>query len=91
MAVQRDFRCPHCKSTLYKSEQMMMLSEIHQGGGSYMAFTSTETITCPACGGTIDAGEVIAGKHDRKAGPLATAFAVLVLAAICFALFRSCT
>jgi hypothetical protein len=70
---------------------MMMLSEIHQGGGSYMAFGSTDTIVCPACRGQIDVREVIAGKHDNQPGPLSIAAGLLVLAGIGFLLLRSCS
>lgn len=70
---------------------MMALSEIHQGGGSYMATGSADMITCPSCGHSIDAREVIAGTYDRKAGLLSTIIGLAILGVIVFLVVRSCS
>lgn len=91
MSATREFQCPGCQRTLFKSDAMMALSEIHQGGGGYMATGTVDMITCPGCGHSIDVREVIAGTYDRRAGLLSTLVGLAILGVIIFFVVRSCS
>jgi hypothetical protein len=90
MSATREFKCPDCKRTLYKSDAMMVLSEVHQSGGSYMAFGSVDSIPCPACGRSMGVQDVIAGRYDRKPGPLSVIAVLVVLGVAGFFVLKSC-
>jgi|GEM_PF-6891926 len=89
--VQREFFCPKCRSSLQKSDAMMMLSEIHQSGDSYMANVTVEHVTCPACGAAISVNDIVAGKFDGRSGPIGNLLGLAVLAGIIFFVFQACS
>ncbi len=63
MDVSREFFCPRCKRSLTMSDQMHMMALVHRGGGSYIAFGDTDTVTCPACRCEMKVQDIIAGKY----------------------------
>jgi transcription initiation factor IIE alpha subunit len=89
--VQREFFCPKCRSSLQKSDAMMMLSEIHQNGDNYMGNVTVEHVTCPACGTDISVKDIVAGKFDSQNGPIGTLLGLAVLAGIIFFTFQACS
>jgi hypothetical protein len=75
------FYCPHCQANLTKSAAAQVLGE----ADSYFAF-GAPVVTCPACGGAIDAKAMIEGKLDKRPGAKTWVkigtFAVFLLAMI---------
>lgn len=77
------FYCPHCRSQLTKSAQAYVLGE----ASDFVAMGGmAETVTCPRCGGAIDAMKMIRGDYDQSIttlqglAALATGAAVFALA-----------
>jgi hypothetical protein len=61
------FFCPHCHRQLTKSAQAYVMGEMMgSGGGRYVGVGSgmAQTVTCPGCGGAIDADRMIRGEYD---------------------------
>ncbi len=54
--------CPHCGAQLQKSAAAQVLGEM----GRSTIIGAPETVSCPACGGSIDTQEMIRGKHDTS-------------------------
>ncbi len=77
--ARREFFCPACGVSLQKSDAMMLLSEMHQGGGSYIANVTVDHINCPACGAAMPVKEVVAGKYDYAKGSLVSGVLGLAL------------
>ena len=81
----KTFYCPHCKVSLTKSAAAQVLGEADK----YIAFGSSDVkVTCPGCGGTIDAQAMIDGKYDKLSnapGWVSTvAYVILVVVTLVF-------
>ena len=55
------FRCPHCRAELKKSAAAFVLGEAKS---SVVMGGMDPTVTCPACGGSIETQSMIEGKYD---------------------------
>jgi hypothetical protein len=40
------------------------MSQVTSGGGNFIAFGSSKTLTCPLCRRPIEISEIVEGKHD---------------------------
>jgi hypothetical protein len=90
--AQREFFCPKCNSSLQKSDAMMMLSEIHESGSSYMGNVSVDHINCPACGAAISVREAVAGNFDGpRSGPIGNLIGLAILGGIIFFVVKACS
>jgi len=79
--VSERFRCPHCGVSLTKSPMAHILGQAH----SYVVFSSRRTVTCPGCGGAIDAKRMIDGEYDEKE-PVSSGCGILVAIAVIVAI-----
>ena len=61
------FYCPQCSRKLTKSAQAYILGETMTSKDSSFVVLGgmAGTVTCPACGRTIDAKRMIAGEYDH--------------------------
>jgi hypothetical protein len=64
------FYCPHCKRKLTKSPQAYVLGEMMGKKDSEFVGLGgmAETVTCPGCGGSIDARKMVMGEYDGTIG-----------------------
>ena len=59
------FYCPHCNRQLTKSAQAYVLGEAIANKTHFIAFGEKPTVvTCPGCGGRIDAMKMVEGAYD---------------------------
>ena len=58
--------CPQCHKISNKTDQLIVMSELHSSGGRGIVFVSGETMSCPYCGRAIEISEIIEGKHDAS-------------------------
>lgn len=80
------FRCPHCRSLLTKSDADQVLGE----SGYFVSFASSKE-ACPACGETMDRLSIIKGEYDEKQSPgggLTTIAIVIILGIIGWLILR---
>lgn len=74
------FRCPHCRSLLTKSDADQIMGD----AGGFVSFASSKE-ACPACGETMDRLSIIKGEYDEKqshGGGLTTIAIVIILCII---------
>ncbi len=70
------FYCPHCRRQLTKSAQAFVLGEMFKKKSGFIGLGDLPPdVTCPGCGGRIDAMKMIKGEYDidpkvRKMLPL---------------------
>lgn len=59
--------CPNCQNSLNLPTHLEVMAEVHQSGGSYVAFGNPDSkLSCPQCGHGIRVGDIIEGKHTPK-------------------------
>ena len=59
------FYCPHCKRQLTKSAQAYVLGEAIANKSHFISLGEKPTdVTCPGCGGRIDAMKMVEGAYD---------------------------
>jgi hypothetical protein len=58
------FYCPHCQANLTKSAAAQVLGDVKR----FIVLGSPPKVTCPACGGDLDARAMIDGQYDKPPG-----------------------
>ncbi|MBI5856159.1 MAG: hypothetical protein HZB42_00810 [Sphingobacteriales bacterium] len=59
------FYCPHCKRQLTKSAQAYVMGEAMANNSTFISMGNKPSdVTCPGCGGRIDAMKMIKGEYD---------------------------